>query len=105
MSTEHWGAEQPEWWPGRDVDVVAGVQLVGVESDGSVVSADVFGGEDPVIVGEVAFPTEDPVEHSRTLRMLTRWRDESTLLTFVHGEDGSVTLLDEGWAFDAGPPS
>jgi hypothetical protein len=46
-------------------------------------------------VGEVAFAIDDPVERTRTLQTLTRWRDESTLLTFVHAEDESVTLLDE----------
>jgi hypothetical protein len=95
MSTERWGSEQPESHHGRDVDVVTGVQLLGIESDGTVVSADVFGGEDPVIVDEVAFAIDDPVERTRTLQTLKRWRDESTLLTFLHNEDGSVTLLDE----------
>ncbi|MDQ4068078.1 MAG: hypothetical protein M3203_01155 [Actinomycetota bacterium] len=75
--------------------MIPGVQLVRVETDGPEITADVFGGEEPVVMAEVVFRTDDSNEHQRLVRTFAKWEDQGTPLTLVHGEDGVVTLLDE----------
>ncbi|HET9442050.1 MAG TPA: hypothetical protein VFO65_01935 [Acidimicrobiales bacterium] len=79
--------------------MVAPVQVVHVEADGTTVSADVFGGEDGVIMGEVVFRIEDPVERARVLRTFREWEGSACPVTLIEGEDGVVTLVDEARAF------
>lgn len=88
--------------------VIPGVQVLRVEQDGPVLTADVFGGEEAVVVGEVEFRIDDPAEHERVFRTFKEWEDKSSVLTLVEGEDGVVTLLDEATAFGSameGPPA
>ncbi len=79
--------------------VVPDVQLVRVETEGPVVTADVFGGDDPVVVGEVVFHVDDPAEHQRVVRTFQEWESEQRLVTLVQGDDGVVTVVDERDAF------
>ena len=78
-----------------ETNLIPGVQLVHVETDGSEITADVFGGEEPVVMAEVVFRTDDTYEHQRLVRTFERWESEATPLTMVQGEDGVVTLVDE----------
>ena len=78
-----------------ETNLIPGVQLVHVETDGPEITADVFGGEEPVVMAEVVFRTDDTTEHQRLVRTFERWESEATPLTMVHGEDGVVTLVDE----------
>ena len=78
-----------------ETNLIPGVQLVHVETDGSEITADVFGGEEPVVMAEVVFRTDDTSEHQRLVRTFERWKSEATPLTMVQGEDGVVTLVDE----------
>lgn len=86
----------------RGPHVVPAVQVVRVEADGPMVSADVFGGEDGVIMGEVVFRIEDPAEHERVLRTFREWEGSASPVTLIEGEDGVVTLVDEARAFGPG---
>lgn len=79
--------------------VIPGVQVLRVEQDGPIVTADVFGGENPAVMGEVEFRIDDPAEHERIFRTFKEWEDNANVLTLVEGEDGVITLLDEGSAF------
>ncbi len=82
-----------------DATVIPGVQLVHVEMDGQEVTADVFGGNEPVVMAEVVFRVDDPVDHERLVETFERWEDQARPLTLVQGEDGVITLVDEGGAF------
>lgn len=82
-------------------EVVPDVQLVHVETEGDVVTADVFGGTDLLIVGEVSFHIHDPEARRRVEAQFRRWANDGNLLTFVHGEDGQVTFVDEAGSFDS----
>lgn len=82
-------------------NVIPGIQLVHVESQGVEVTADVFGGDDPVIMAEVVFRVDDPVEHQHVVRTFREWEGQGRVLTLVRGTDGVVTLLDEDAAFDS----
>ncbi len=79
--------------------VVPDVQLVRVEAEGPMVTADVFGGDDPVVVGEVVFHVADPAEQERVVRTFQEWESEQRLVTLVQGDDGVVTVVDERDAF------
>lgn len=54
--------------------VVPGVQVLRVEQDGPAVMADIFGGENPLVMGEVEFRIDDPTEHQRVYRCEARRR-------------------------------
>ncbi len=79
--------------------VIPAVQVLRVEQDGPVLRADVFGGEDPAVMGEVEFRIDDPTEHERVFRTFKEWEENANVLTLVEGEDGVITLLDEASAF------
>lgn len=83
------------------VNVVPGVQLVHVSTDGREVTADVFGGDERVVVAEVVFCIEDPVEHQRVVSTFWTWEDQARPLTLVQGEDGVVSLVDEDGVFES----
>ena len=59
--------------PGEET-VIEGVQLMHVETDGAEVTADLFGGEDPVIMAEIVFRTDDAMEQQRLVRTFGKWR-------------------------------
>ncbi len=82
-----------------ETNLIPGVQLVHVETDGPDITADVFGGEEPVVMAEVVFRTDDATEHQRLVRTFEKSEDQATPLTLVQGEDGVVTLVDEEAAF------
>ena len=82
-----------------EVTVVPGVQLVHVETDGPEITADVFGGGEPVVMAEVVFCIDDPVERQRLVRTFEAWQGEGKPLTLVQGRDGVVSLVDERGAF------
>ncbi len=86
-----------------ETNVIPGVQLVHVEADGPQVTADVFGGEEPVIMAEVVFRVDDPSEHRRLVRTFETWEGQARCLTLVQGEDGVVTLVDEDGGFESAP--
>ncbi len=99
---------QDRWWALMDGDglergarVIPGVQLLRVEQDGPVVRADVFGGNEPAVVGEVEFRIDDPTEYRRVVQTFRAWEGNANMLTLVQGEDGVVTLVDEGEAFNS----
>lgn len=99
---------QGRWWALMDGDgmesgarVIAGVQLLRVEQDGPVVRADVFGGNEAAVVGEVEFRIDDPTEYRRVVQTFRAWEGNANMLTLVEGEDGIVTLVDEGDAFNS----
>ncbi len=79
--------------------MVPGVQVLRVEQDGPAVTADIFGGDNPLVMGEVEFRIDDPIEHQRVYRTFKEWEGKANLLTLVEGEDGVVTLLDEAGTF------
>lgn len=81
--------------------VIAGVQVLRVEQDGPVLTADVFGGEEAVVLGEVEFRIDDPAEQERVFRTFKQWEDNANVLTLVEGEDGVITLLDEATTFSS----
>ncbi len=81
-----------------DAEVIPGVQLVHVDRDGQEVTADVFGGSDPVVMAEVVFRVEDPVAHERLVHTFEKWEDQARPLTLVHGEQGVIALVDEDGA-------
>lgn len=85
----------------RGTRVFSGVQLLRVEEDGPVVRADVFGGEEPLVMGEVEFRIDDPTEYRRVFHTFKTWEGNSSLLTLVEGEDGVVTLVNEADAFNS----
>jgi hypothetical protein len=78
-----------------ETNLIPGVQLVHVETDGPEITADVFGGGEPVVMAEVVFRTDDTSEHQRLMRTFEQWESQATPLTLVEGEDGVVTLVDE----------
>ncbi len=82
-----------------EAKVIPGVQLVRIDMDGPEITADVFGGNEPVVMAEVVFSVEDPVDHERLAHTFKKWEDQAKPLTLVEGEDGVVTLVDEDDAF------
>ncbi len=84
-----------------EAKVIQGVQLLHVEMDGPEVTADLIGGEDPVIMAEIVFRTDDSIEHQRLVRTFEKWEAQATPLTLVQGEDGVITLVDEDGAFES----
>lgn len=84
-----------------EANVVQGVRLVHIDVDGSEVTADVFGGDDPVVMAEVVFRIDDATEQELLVQTFQAWERRSTALTLVHGEDGVVSLVDEDGAFQA----
>ena len=77
--------------------VIPGVQLLHIERDGPEVCADLFGGDDLVIMAEIVFRADDSAEHRRLVQTFETWEANATPLTLVQGEDGVVTLLaDDG---------
>ena len=81
--------------------VIRGVQIVHVAVDGPEITADVFGGVEPVVAAEVAFRLDDPDEHHRLLQTFLAWERQARPLTLVHGRDGVITLVDEDGAFES----
>ncbi len=77
-------------------NLIPGIQLVHVEMDGAELTADIFGGEEPVVMAEIVFRADDSTEYARLARTFEKWEEEATPLTLVQGEDGVVTLVDEG---------
>ncbi len=84
-----------------EANVIEGVQLLHVDVDGSEVTADLIGGEDPVVMVEIVFRTDDPQEYQRLVRTFEGWEHRATPLTLIQGEDGVVTLVDEEGTFQS----
>ncbi len=78
-----------------EADLIRGVQLVHVDTDGPEITADVYGGEEPVAMAEVDFRTLDSNEYRHLLRTFEKWEPEAAPLTLVQGADGVATLVDE----------
>jgi hypothetical protein len=79
----------------------SGVQLLHVEKNGQEVSADLIGGEDPVVMAEIVFHADDTTEHQRLVQTFETWEEKATPLTLVTGEDGVITLVDEDGTFES----
>ncbi len=84
-----------------EANVIEGVQLLHVNMDGSEVTADLIGGEDPVVMAEIMFRTDDSLEYQRLVRTFEAWEQQATPLTLIQGEDGVVTLVDEEGTFQS----
>lgn len=84
-----------------EANVIQGVQLLHIDNDGGEVTADLIGGESPVVMAQIVFRTEDSMEHQRLLRTFEKWEAQATPLTLVQGEDGVVTLVDEDGTFES----
>lgn len=84
-----------------EANVIQGVQLLHVETDGPQVTADLIGGEDPVVMAEIVFRTDDSSEHQRLVQTFQKWEGQATPLTLVQGEDGVITLVDEDGTFES----
>ena len=82
-------------------EVIQGVQLLHVEKNGQEVSADLIGGEDPVVMAEIVFHADDTTEHQRLVQTFETWEAKATPLTLVTGEDGVITLVDEDGTFES----
>jgi hypothetical protein len=96
------GAQRQEVAPMQgDANVIQGVQLLHVETDGDEVTADLIGGKDPVIMAEIVFRMDDSLEHERLARTFAKWESQATPLTLVQGEDGVITLVDEDGIFES----
>jgi hypothetical protein len=84
-----------------EANVIAGVQVIHLETAGPELVADLIGSGEPVVMAEVVFRSEDRAEHQRLLRTFAKWEGEATPLTLVEGEDGMVTLFDEEGTFES----
>jgi len=76
-----------------DIEVIQNLLVFGVESLGDELRVDIYGGTD-CVCGSLLyrFPVSD--ERQERLELLRRWRDESTVVTYVCRENAGA-LLDE----------
>lgn len=75
------------------IDVIQNLRVLTVEGIGDELRVDIYGGSE-CVCGSLVYRFEDPAERAVRLELLTSWRDQETLVTYVCRDDAGA-LLDE----------
>ena len=75
------------------IDVIQNLRVLSVERIGEELRVDIYGGPE-CVCGSLRYRFEDADERELRLELLTSWRDDETLVTYVCRDD-SGALLDE----------
>jgi hypothetical protein len=75
------------------IEVIQGLHVFGVETEGVEVRVDIYGGED-CVCGTLVYRFENRAERLERVRVLESWCVQQTAVTYVR-RDGSAALIDE----------
>ncbi|HUP70654.1 MAG TPA: hypothetical protein VM142_12695 [Acidimicrobiales bacterium] len=75
------------------IDVIQNLRVLSVERVGDELRVDIYGGPE-CVCGSLLYRFEDADERELRLELLTSWRDDETLVTYVCRDDAGA-LLDE----------
>lgn len=77
----------------QDIEVIQNLFVFDVMVEGEEVKVDIYGGAD-CVCGTLIYRFADRRERAERARVLSRWRDEETPVTYVRRQ-GSAALMDE----------
>lgn len=75
------------------IDVIQNLRVLSVERVGEELRVDIYGGSE-CVCGSLLYRFEDDDERQARFELLTAWRDQATLVTYVCRDDAGA-LLDE----------